>query len=269
MNNQPTLYDYTIDNTFFDKFESEENLHITTIHLNRPFDHITTRKLFSISQYSILADGAANHFYDNHIQGTTNQLLPDAIIGDLDSIRDEVIEFYKSLEVTILKDSCQDDSDLEKCLRHVMQRLTNLEHQDSINYKIVITGALGGRMDHTMNNIHILHKFSETHLTSLKNVSIILMDENSMATCIMPGRSRYIKAKNFEMSKGVGFFPLFGAAIMKTKGLKWDLDENSPKLSFKKFISSSNEFLGEEIELETDQIIFFTTTCSLHEKAKI
>jgi len=39
-------------------------------------------------------------------------------------------------------------------------------------------------------------------------------------------------------------------------------------MNFEGFVSSSNEILGEVIEFETDQTVFFTTTNSLHGKER-
>jgi len=119
-------------------------------------------------------------------------------------------------------------------------------------------------MDHTLNNIHILHKFAEKY-TKQTNISLHLIDNNSIGTCILPGKTTYIRSKVFEQDAGCGMFPLLGEqAKVQTKGLKWDVGHDCPTLSFKKFVSSSNEMLGEVVEFETDSIIFWTTTNTIH-----
>jgi len=146
------------------------------------------------------------------------------LIGDFDSIRDDVIEYYKAKDVQIYHDRSQDDTDLEKCLRHLQNKFLteNLYNKEKF-YRIVITGGLGGRLDHTLNNIHILHKFSERYMNQ-NNVSLHLMDNNSIGTCILPGKTRYIRSKDFELSQGCGIFPLLGeTARVRTKGLKWNI----------------------------------------------
>jgi len=170
--------------------------------------------------------------------------------------------------VAVTRYHSQDDSDLEKCLNHLMEWVDANPFQDEIYYKIVITGGMGGRMDHTLNNIHIVHKFSLKYCTQHTNLSVLLLDNDNLGTCIMPGKTQYTRAKIFEKEKGCGIFPMIGgSASLKTKGFKWDLDETTP-INFRKFISSSNEFVDETIEFETNEIVFFVTTNDLHGKTK-
>lgn len=203
--------------------------------------------------------------------------VPNALIGDFDSVRPDVIEYYRNKGVHILHDHVQNDTDLEKCIRHLEKRLQD----DSIftsekAFKIIITGGFGGRVDHMLNNIHVLHRYAERY-TQHRNISLQLMDNNSIGTCILPGRTRYIRAQKFEKSAGCGIFPLLGVNVsVETKGLKWDLsiifvnlrliilEPGSPRLSFKDFVSSSNEMIDDTIEIVTDQMVFFVTTNTIH-----
>jgi len=264
---ESTQRTHIINNKFLDDFQKEKDTEIFIICLNRPFDLEVLASLHTISSYTIMADGAANRFHDKaqHLS-YHNEIIPHALVGDFDSIRSDVFEYYKGKDVQTFHDKCQDDSDLEKCLRHLQNKF-----QDEILvnktkfYKILITGALGGRLDHTLNNIHILHKFAEK-FTDHENVSLHLMDNDSMGTCLLPGKTQYIRSKVFEQDAGCGIFPLMGEqAHVQTKGLKWNIGHGN-HLSFKKFVSSSNEMTSEVIEFETDKIIFWTTTHKLHGK---
>jgi thiamine pyrophosphokinase len=260
---------FKIDNSFLDSDERTQDTVVFTIFLNRPFDSKVLCKLHRLSQYTIMADGAANYFHDNHSGRGLSEIFPDAIVGDLDSIREEVSEYYKDRGVNVQRCFSQDDSDLEKCLNHLMEYCDENPLQDECYYKIVITGGMGGRMDHTLNNIHIIHKFALKYGTVHSNLSLLLLDDDSVGTCILPGITQYHKARDFEKEKGCGIFPMIGeAAKLKTKGFRWNMDENSPPLNFKKFVSSSNEFAEEMIEFETDQIVFFVTTNAIHGKPK-
>jgi len=255
-----------IDNRFFDKFERDDTTVVMLIYLNRPFDFHTLQNLHKISSCTIVADGAANRFYDNCKKESLHEVFfPDILVGDFDSIKKDVMEYYQTREVQIVHNASQDDTDLEKCLKHLQTKFLDEGLYDQTKqYKIVIAGGLGGRLDHTLNNIHILHKFADRN-AKYRNVSIHLMDDNSIGTCIMPGVTKYIKAQEFELNKGCGIFPMLGEeANVQTKGLKWNITKES-KMSFKEFVSSSNEMLEEVIEFETDKIIFWTTTNSIHE----
>lgn len=50
------------------------------------------------------------------------------------------------------------------------------------------------------------------------------MDDNSLGMCILPGETKYIKAKEFELNDGVGIFSFLGdSKNLETKGFHWDL----------------------------------------------
>jgi len=144
------------------------------------------------------------------------------------------MEYYKKKDVQIIHEISQDDTDLEKCLNHLQKKFLAENLYDlTKQYKIIIAGGLGGRLDHTLNNIHILHKFAKRNI-KYRNVSIHLMDDNSIGTCILPGVTKYIRAQDFELKAGCGIFPMLGKeATVQTKGLKWNISN-----FFKKIISN-------------------------------
>lgn len=92
--------------------------------------------------YIICSDGGANHTYKMNI-------VPDYIIGDLDSIEENVIKYYKSKNVKFNKfPSKKDETDTE--LSIWLANKLNAK-------KIDLIGALGGRIDHTIANMNLLY----------------------------------------------------------------------------------------------------------------
>lgn len=92
--------------------------------------------------YIVCADGGANHSYNMGI-------IPDYIIGDLDSIYSEIIEFYKLKDVKFEKfPSKKNETDTEICV-YLASKLNAKE--------IDFIGALGGRLDHMIANINLLY----------------------------------------------------------------------------------------------------------------
>jgi len=269
MNLEEKTDSYVIDNRFLDTFLKEEGTEVYTIYVNRPFDVDTLCSLHSLSDYTIMADGAVNRFYDKFLgRFKDKEIVPHAIIGDFDSIREDVLTYYQTKGVKVGQNPSQDDSDLEKCLNHLDEKIqAGKSANEEKTYKIIIAGGLGGRLDHTLNNIHLVHKFSKKYAAQNINVSLLLIDNNSIGTCILPGKTVYIKAKSFEMEKGCGFFPFLGQIdYLRTKGLRWNITEDCQPLNFEHFISSSNEMVDEVIEFETNSVLFWTTTNVLHEK---
>ncbi len=102
--------------------------------------------------YLICADGGAN-------SAKKLNLIPDIIIGDLDSIKPTTYNFYKSRS-KIVRLKRQNDTDVEKCLKYAIKN----KFDDAI-----LLGVTGDRLDHTFCNLGIVLKFF--HLVSLKIIA--------------------------------------------------------------------------------------------------
>ena len=99
------------------------------------------RALLQEDDYLIAADGGANHLLKMGI-------LPEIVIGDLDSIDEDTLFALTTAEVTIEQYSeDKDETDIELALRYAV------ELQPS---SILILGALGGRLDQTLANLSVL-----------------------------------------------------------------------------------------------------------------
>lgn len=92
--------------------------------------------------YIICADGGANHIYNMDI-------VPDYIIGDLDSVDSSIVNYYKNLNVKFERfPSKKNETDTELCI----YLAKNLKVKEIDFYF-----ALGGRIDHTIANINLLY----------------------------------------------------------------------------------------------------------------
>jgi len=101
----------------------------------------SARALLQPSDYLIAADGGANHLMKMGI-------LPEVVIGDLDSVDDDILFELTNAEVNIEQYSeDKDETDIELALRYA------IEMQPT---SILIVGALGGRLDQTIANLSIL-----------------------------------------------------------------------------------------------------------------
>jgi thiamine pyrophosphokinase len=95
--------------------------------------------MFKDSDLILCADGGANYTYNLGIN-------PDFIIGDMDSIADEVREYYQRQGIKFKKYPCSKDfTDTQLALSLAEE----LGADD-----IVMVGTLGGRLDLTMSNIY-------------------------------------------------------------------------------------------------------------------
>lgn len=106
------------------------------------YDYINSIISNESYDYIICSDGGANHAYNMNI-------LPDYIIGDLDSTSKDIIDYYKSKNVEFKKfPSKKNETDTE----------LSIKLSEKLNAKqIDLIGALGGRIDHTIANINLLY----------------------------------------------------------------------------------------------------------------
>lgn len=168
------------------------------------------------------------------LDGALKRVLPlgikvDVWLGDFDSSKDfdEAVIDYP-FEKVHTPDQLY--TDLEKGIMYLIEK----------GYPAVnIVWGTGMRMDHTLNNLHSLKKFSD-------QIKMVMMDDYSV---IYPLPKKFIKwyAKGTMLS----IMPLGKANNIKSKGLKWELDHRSLELGDR--TSSSNEAAEDgfvEIEYE-------------------
>lgn len=67
------------------------------------------------------------------------------MLGDFDSIKPEVMNYYKGLNVPSLKFNSQDDTDFEKSLMFLLER--EYFKKSEKQWQIVALGGIGGRID--------------------------------------------------------------------------------------------------------------------------
>ncbi len=114
-------------------------------------------------EYIICADGGANHLKDLGIK-------PDVIIGDLDSISPNDLEYYKSLNVEIIKyPTKKDETDTQLALQYAA-RLPIKE--------IILLGVIGDRIDHSIGNIYLMENLV------LKGFKVSIINENNIVYLI-------------------------------------------------------------------------------------
>ncbi len=74
--------------------------------------------LWGRARLRVCADGGANRVHDAPSAcAAVSRSLPTLIAGDLDSIRPDVLREYAAQGVPVVHSTCQDTTDLEKCLR--------------------------------------------------------------------------------------------------------------------------------------------------------
>lgn len=100
------------------------------------------------ADYVVCCDGA----FRKYMRRTGGDRLPDAVVGDMDSLSAGLQKKYAGLIVHV---SEQDDNDQTKTFRYV------LEHFRDVS-EIHILGGTGMREDHTIGNISLLMEYART-----------------------------------------------------------------------------------------------------------
>ena len=152
-------------------------------------------------------------------------LKPDAIVGDLDSLTDDLAKMYAD---RIFPDKNQDTNDLTKAVSWCID----------MGYKdIVIVGATGKREDHTIGNISLLAEY-------VKVLNVIMITDTGI---LKP----FLKSSNISSFPGqqVSIFSIDPETQVTSLGLRYPL--SGTKIN-NWWCATLNESLGDKFSLEFD-----------------
>ena len=134
--------------------------------------------------------------------------VPDAVVGDGDSLTAEDMTELEHYGVPVFKDAEQDTNDLCKAFRYVMRSGTV--------GRIVILGATGKREDHAIGNIFHLADFAE-----INSAVSVVTDSGMFEPLLPPGREWDADSS---VGSPISVFATHPDTIMASEGLKWPLD---------------------------------------------
>ncbi|KAK5996917.1 thiamine pyrophosphokinase 1 [Cladobotryum mycophilum] len=222
--------------------------------LNQPLRNGNNlRKLWRNSSLRVAADGGANRLHElSSFQGKYSNL--HVIIGDLDSLRPSVRDFYSSqcTPAKIIEDTSQESADFGKAISYIRKT-------QSRGLDIVALGGIGGRVDQGLSQLHHLYLYQPG--TGYPNGRIYLVSGSSLTFLLKTGSHRIqVKEEGEEevFGKHVGIVPLKEPARISTKGLEWDVTDWETYIGGK--LSTSNHVLPETriVEIETTKDVLFT-----------
>lgn len=224
------------------------------------------RHLWGRADLRVCADGGANRLHDSFGGGDGGdrhqdraRFVPDVIVGDLDSLRPEVARFYEGLGSEIKLRDDEDHCDFEKCLVEVESRLSSPPPPAAgaaaavapCGATVVGLGAFGGRFDHEMQAVSLLHAYtSRFH-------RLVLMGAGNVAFLLQPGLSHAVQPNPRFEGPTVGLLPVGGPCrTVTTEGLRWNLEGRG--LEFGVCVSSSNCVVGDVVRVVTDAPLVWT-----------
>ena len=189
--------------------------------------HETPLSLLKKAESIVCLDGAVNNL-------TKNNIKPDLIIGDLDSI---IPDYKKQYSKIIIHEGRQDENDLRKALFWL----------DQNNYKkITILGATGKRDDHTIANIFsILEINLNLNIRIVTDYGIFQIIENEDEIYSFKGQQ-------------VSLFTLSSNTKITTKNLKYELNSKSFKNLYSGTLNESIENIF-YIKSDNGKTLLYTT----------
>ncbi|WP_126992973.1 thiamine diphosphokinase [Thermosipho globiformans] len=162
-------------------------------------------------------------------------ILPDIVIGDLDSIDKETIDFFKKQSVKIIEYPREkDETDCELAIKYALEN--GFKEIEIINFQ-------GERIDMIFALYGLLKKFdANIYLNSEKLESAILKENNALE-------------KEVKIGETWSFIPLCNATFT-IEGFKYPFNGN---MSIENPIGVSNETTAEKIKIhvEKGEVIYF------------
>jgi thiamine pyrophosphokinase len=164
----------------------------------------------------VAADGGANALRDWGV-------VPDAVIGDMDSVDD--LAGLERAGARVLRLSEQETTDLEKCL-----------YATEAPFYVGV-GFTGRRFDHTLAALHALLRRPDPRVALLGEDDVVTMAPRRWRARVEPGAR-------------VSLFPLRPVRALSSSGLEWPLTglDFAPGLR----IGTSNRAVAAEVSAEFD-----------------
>lgn len=187
------------------------------------------KKYVKKSSFVLCSDGGANYI-------SQYKLIPNAIIGDMDSIDKQVLKKFKKKNVEVIKIDEQETTDFEKSLNYCVQN----------NFSSVyVFGGASPRADHTLNNYSIMKRY-------YKRLNIVLIDNNFEISFI----NKHISF-NYKKGKLVSLLPMARATGVTTRGLEFPLREETLELGVREGTLNRSTAKNVSISLKTGSLILF------------
>ncbi|KAG2174131.1 hypothetical protein INT43_004151 [Umbelopsis isabellina] len=228
------------------------------------------KKVWAAATYRFCADGGANRLYDMFMDDAESRakFLPNAIHGDLDSLRADVREYYNSKGVSVTQDHDQYSTDFMKCIS--LLRKTEAESASKEAKSGNTPKKVGcGRFDQTIASINQLYFMKDETdrqllLVSDENLTILLDEGKHIIECNREVEGMYLSLYGQIMpviliclvGPTCGVMPLGGPVRLTTRGLKWNLTDYP--CHFGGMVSTSNLLDSDTIEIETDKAVVWT-----------
>ena len=187
-------------------------------------DYEKYRSLFAGGPLTICADGGIRH-------ARALGILPQVVVGDMDSVRPEDLEQLTAQDVELIKyPKEKDEMDTELALMEAVKRGAT---------SIVLLGCSGGRLDHTLAAIQMLVPVVE------QGVKVQMLAKGHRLTLVTPENPARLPGNPDTI---LSILPLTTRVTgITSRGVKWPLTDAVFELG--KPYGVSNEVTGPEVSI--------------------
>ena len=182
------------------------------------------------ADYSVAVDGGFLSFREAG-------LLPDVLIGDLDSLSDEGTFDSEFPELEIVHLHEQDTTDFEKALAWISE--------NTGSRRVNILGGLGKRTDHLITNLLIAS-------VADKSLEITFDDDHEWIRRITPQCPLVLCGRK---GADLSIIPICQSTGVGTKGLQWELD--CATIGGSRIVGQSNKCKADKVEIQCATGSFF------------
>lgn len=255
---------------FLTSVKENEKKHNVLLISNQPFK-INLKAIWVHCGLVVCSDGGANRLFDSFSNDQEREdYLPSYIVGDFDSLRDNVKDFYQSKGVKIIPQYGQYSNDFQKSIRCVQLHFSLLEQgrqwpyiddddglkeiwenemggTSDIQIHIYALSVIGGRFDQSVqsiNQLYILHQTEPNlHLFFITNDDLIFLLYKGVNYVTYPDRTVF--CKDTSSPPLCGLLPLGNkSVVLNSFGFRYDIKNWLTEMMGQ--VSSSNRVVGEK-----------------------
>lgn len=168
------------------------------------------RYLIRMADFIICCDGALVKFMRNSKSIFGEERLPDLVIGDMDTLSQQMQRKYKDI---IIKEEEQDHNDQTKAVRWAVNNIDDLEH-------IYILGATGGRPEHTIGNAGLLMEY--TRMFDLEGRGIVMESVSDYGTMFAVNDTVSLDCGE---GRQISIFSPDNTLKIRSEGLAWQTED--------------------------------------------
>ena len=168
------------------------------------------RYLIRMADFIICCDGALVKFMRNSKAIFGEERLPDLVIGDMDTLSQQMQRKYKDI---IIKEEEQDHNDQTKAVRWAVNNIDDLEH-------VYILGATGGRPEHTIGNAGLLMEY--TRMFDLEGRGIVMESVSDYGTMFAVNDTISLDCGE---GRQISIFSPDNTLKIRSEGLAWQTED--------------------------------------------